>query len=82
MNNKVFYTPGTFGNYVAFLIDSKNKGSLDHDPFTQSGSSHNRNVETKSYDIISQMMTPDQQELMFGNPNYFGNQKFRTVVWF
>ncbi len=52
MNNKVFYTPGTFGNYVAFLIDSKNKGSLDHDPFTQSGSSHNRNVETKSYDIV------------------------------
>ena len=31
MNNKVFYTPGTFGNYVAFLIDSKNKDyDMDH----------------------------------------------------
>jgi hypothetical protein len=54
MNNKVFYTPGTFGNYVAFLIDSKNKGSLDHDPFTQSGSSHNRNVETNNFVRVTQ----------------------------
>ena len=31
---------------------------------------------SSNYDIISQMMTPDQQELIFGDPNYFGNQKF------
>ena len=50
---KVFHTPGAFGNYLAFLIDSKNNGKLLDDPFTASGSSHNREKITRSYDIVT-----------------------------
>jgi hypothetical protein len=49
---KIFHTPGSFGNYLAFLIDSKNNGKLLDDPFTASGSSHNREKTTRSYDIV------------------------------
>jgi hypothetical protein len=49
---KVFHTPGAFGNYLAFLIDSKNKGKIISDPFTESGSSHHRKKITISHDIV------------------------------
>ena len=50
--NSVFHTPGSFGNYVAFLLDCKQNGKLLESPFTESGSSHYRKVSTKSYDIV------------------------------
>jgi len=31
---------------------------------------------SSNYDIASNMYTPEQQALIFGDPNYFGNQKF------
>ena len=49
---KIFHTPGAFGNYLAFLIDSKNNGELLAGPFTESGSSHFRKEITASHDIV------------------------------
>lgn len=48
----IFHTPGAFGNYLAFLIDSKNSGELLGSPFTESGSSHARKETTVSCDIV------------------------------
>ena len=50
--SRIFHTPGAFGNYVAFLIDCKTKGEIYKNPFTASGSSHQRAVLTESCDIV------------------------------
>ena len=51
--DRIFHTPGSFGNYVAFLLDCKQSGKLLESPFTKSGSSHFRkNDMTKSYDVV------------------------------
>ena len=49
---KVFHTPGSFGNYISYLLDCKENGSLLDAPFTSSGSSHKRKGNTQSYDIV------------------------------
>lgn len=49
---RVFHTPGSFGNYVAYLLDCKQVGHVRQSPFTASGSSHLRSGATKSYDIV------------------------------
>jgi len=50
--HRIFHTPGAFGNYVAFLLDCKTKGKIGENPFTESGSSHAREVITQSCDIV------------------------------
>jgi hypothetical protein len=46
-------------------------------PFSEASASEVTPTNYNSnYDIASNMYTPQQQELLFGNPNYFNNQKF------
>jgi hypothetical protein len=52
MPDTVFHTPGAFGNYLAHLLDCHRQGTMLDDPFTGSGSSHNRNGSTRSMDIV------------------------------
>ena len=52
MFDSVYHTPGAFGNFVAYLVDCHEQGRLLEDPFTGSGSSHNRSGPTKSLDIV------------------------------
>ena len=39
---KVYYTPGAFGNFLGYLIDSFSEKKLLSSPFLPSGSSHGR----------------------------------------
>ena len=45
----VIHTPGAFGNYVAYLIDSHIKGEMLPAPFVDSGASHNRGDKEITY---------------------------------
>ena len=56
----------------------KDKGIMGMlNPFSEASASEVTPTNYNSnYDIASNMYTPEQQELLFGNPNYFNNQKF------
>lgn len=49
---RIYHTPGSFGNYLGYLIDSHTKGELLPSPFYASGNSHNREPITQSLDIV------------------------------
>lgn len=53
-NFLVLYTPGAFGNFVAFLIDCHRAGKMLPAPFVESGASHNRHRDgaTRNMDIV------------------------------
>lgn len=66
--HRVFHTPGAFGNYIGFLLGCKSKGKIEPDPFTQSGSSHDRQVNN-SHDIV---LTDGYTQFNTCNKNDFG----------
>jgi hypothetical protein len=48
----IIHTPGTFGNFIAYLIDSYQQGQLLEEPFKPSGNSHGRKIVTESIDVV------------------------------
>ena len=48
----VIHTPGSFGNFVAYLVDCHQQKKLLPSPFVESGAAHARIVETKSIDMV------------------------------
>ena len=48
----VVYTPGTFGNFVAYLIDCHRAKQILPSPFVSSGASHNRQILTTSLNLV------------------------------
>jgi len=48
----VIHTPGTFGSFLAWLIDSYTGKALGESPFLPSGNSHGRKGNTVSWDIV------------------------------
>jgi hypothetical protein len=48
----VVHTPGAFGNFIAYLIDCYQSNKLLPSPFVGVGVSHNRQVLTKSIDLV------------------------------
>jgi hypothetical protein len=48
----VVHTPGTFGNFLAWLIDCYQNKEIKDSPFLGSGNSHGRTKTTTSWDIV------------------------------
>lgn len=48
----IYHTPGAFGNFLAYIIDSHQAGEMLPNPFTSSGNSHQRKCITQSKDIV------------------------------
>jgi glutaredoxin-related protein len=48
----VVHTPGTFGNFLAWLIDCYHDNEIKKSPFLSTGNSHGREVNTISWDIV------------------------------
>ena len=48
----VVHTPGTFGNFFAWLIDCYQSKEIKDSPFLGSGNSHGRKKTTMSWDIV------------------------------
>ena len=48
----IVHTPGTFGNFLAWLVDCHQTGHVLSEPFGSTGNSHSGNVQTPAWDII------------------------------
>ena len=60
----VIHTPGTFGNYLCYILDSHLKKEMLPSPFTSSGSAHARvNFNSNNLDLASPVAYKKYKEL-------------------
>ncbi len=64
MNNKfaVVFTPGSFGHYVAYILDCYQKEKVLSAPFVAGGASHNRERNVKVFDYFAPYTRQDIDE--------------------